>query len=64
MDVRCRWGRRAEQARLYGMLCCFSFDPDPTVGERHLKRLEMSARLAARLLDEAAGNAPPAVPPT
>lgn len=44
--------------RIYGTLCCFSFDPDPTVGERHLRRLEMSARLAGRLLDETHGTAP------
>ncbi|RYF35383.1 MAG: GAF domain-containing protein [Comamonadaceae bacterium] len=51
-----------QDGRVYGMLCCFSFDPDPSVGERHLKRLEMSARLAARLLDEAAGTSPLATP--
>lgn len=45
--------------RIYGTLCCFSFDPDPSLGERHRKRLEMSARLAARLLDEIEGAAPP-----
>lgn len=45
--------------RIYGTLCCFSFDPDPAVSERHLRRLEMSARLAARLLDEADSATPP-----
>ena len=51
-----------QDGRVYGMLCCFSFDPDPSVGERHLRRLEMSARLAGRLLDEAAGTSPLATP--
>lgn len=49
--------------RIYGALCCFSFDPDPSVGERHLRRLEMSARLAARLLDEAEGDPRSPSPP-
>ncbi|RZL65554.1 MAG: GAF domain-containing protein [Variovorax sp.] len=49
--------------RIYGTLCCFSFEPHPSVGELHLKRLEMSARLAGRLLDEAHGGAPPMAPP-
>ena len=48
--------------RIYGTLCCFSFDPDPSVGERHRRRLEMSARLAGRLLDEAEGDAQSVAP--
>lgn len=51
-----------QDGRVYGMLCCFSFDPDPRLGERHLRRLEMSAKLAGRLLDEAEGTAAPALP--
>lgn len=49
--------------RIYGTLCCFSFNPDPSVGERHLRRLAMSARLAGRLLDEADGAATPPTSP-
>jgi len=36
---------------LYGMLCCFGFAPNPALGPRELARLEMAARLMARLLD-------------
>ncbi|AMM23322.1 GAF domain-containing protein [Variovorax sp. PAMC 28711] len=49
--------------RIYGTLCCFSLNPDPSVGERHLRRLEMSAKLAGRLLDEADGVATPPTSP-
>ncbi|CAN5921073.1 hypothetical protein BH11PSE13_BH11PSE13_34740 [soil metagenome] len=41
---------------IYGTLCCFNFEPDSELGERHIKRLEMSARLAGRLLDETEGG--------
>ncbi|MDB5829821.1 MAG: hypothetical protein JWQ73_4041 [Variovorax sp.] len=41
---------------IYGTLCCFNFEPDSALGERHIKRLEMSARLAGRLLDETEGG--------
>ena len=40
---------------VYGTLCCFSFGPRTTLGEVELQRLEMSAQIAARLLDDADG---------
>ena len=41
-----------EDGTLFGTLCCFSFEPRPQLGELELKRLQMSARLTARLMDE------------
>ena len=41
---------------LYGTLCCFSTEPNPTLDARHYKRLEIAARLTARLIDEASGK--------
>lgn len=37
----------------YGMLCSLAFTPShsPDAGQRHLSRLQMAARLAARLID-------------
>lgn len=43
---------------IYGTLCCFNFEPDSDLGERHIKRLAISAKLAARLLDETEGGGP------
>ncbi len=40
---------------IYGTLCCFNFEPGSELGERHIKRLAMSAKLAGRLLDETEG---------
>ena len=37
---------------IYGSLYSFSFNPDPAVEARDLKKLEMAAQLAARLLNE------------
>jgi hypothetical protein len=47
---------------VYGTLCCFSFEPRAELGEREYKRLQMSARLTARLIDESHGRVtfPPA----
>lgn len=45
-----------EDGTLFGTLCCFSFTCRPELGEREFKRLEMSARLTARWMDEARGN--------
>lgn len=37
---------------VYGTLYSFSFNPDPAVEARDLKKLEMAAQLAARLIGE------------
>ena len=43
---------------VYGTLCCFSFAPNETLTkERDLKRLQMAARLAARLVDQGKARA-------
>lgn len=46
---------RLQDGTLFGTLCCFSFERRPGLGEREFRRLEMSAKLAARLIDEARG---------
>lgn len=53
---------RLHDGTLYGTLCCFSFEPQKRLGEREYRRLLMSARLTAQLIDEAYGriNRPPA----
>jgi hypothetical protein len=38
---------------VYGTLCCLSFGARMALGEVQLQRLEMSAQIAARMLDEA-----------
>jgi GAF domain-containing protein len=38
--------------RVYGTLCCFSFAPNPDLTQRDLKKLELSAQLAARKINE------------
>jgi GAF domain-containing protein len=38
--------------RVYGTLCCFSFAPNPELTERDLKKLELSAQLTARKINE------------
>jgi GAF domain-containing protein len=38
--------------RIYGTLCCFSFAPNEDLTQRDLRKLEMSAQLAARRIDE------------
>ncbi|MDM0076846.1 hypothetical protein QTH90_20725 [Variovorax sp. J2P1-59] len=52
---------------MYGTFYSSSFNPDPAIEARDLKKLEMAAQLAARLIDErrpraVAGAAPAAVP--
>ncbi|MGJ7541662.1 GAF domain-containing protein [Variovorax sp. LT1R16] len=41
--------------QLYGTLCCLSFEPIPALGQKALRRLEMSARQVARLIDQEIG---------
>lgn len=38
--------------RVYGTLCCFSFAPNPELTERDLKKLELSAQLTARKIND------------
>ncbi|WP_213955560.1 MULTISPECIES: GAF domain-containing protein [unclassified Variovorax] len=38
--------------RVYGTLCCFSYAPNDELTKRDLKKLEMSAQLAARRIDQ------------
>ena len=38
--------------RIYGTLCCFSFAPNEQLAQRDLKKLEMSAQLAAKNIDQ------------
>lgn len=45
---------RLHDGRIYGVLCCFSFAPNERLGQRDLRRLEMAAQLAARLIDDSA----------
>ena len=47
---------RLRDGTVYGTLCCFSFAKHTGLGEMHLQRLQMSAHLAAQLLDEAEGH--------
>lgn len=42
--------------RVYGTLCCFSFAPNEELTQRDLRKLEMSAQLTARRIDEARGG--------
>ncbi|MDM0086526.1 MULTISPECIES: GAF domain-containing protein [unclassified Variovorax] len=44
--------------QLYGTLCCLSFEPKPSLHPTALKRLEMSARQVARLIDQEIGWGP------
>jgi GAF domain-containing protein len=43
---------RLQGGRIYGVLCCFSFAPNEDLGQRDLRRLEMAAQLATRLIEE------------
>jgi GAF domain-containing protein len=45
-----------QDGSLYGTLCCLSFEPRPELDERGYRRLNIAARLTARLIDEAAGR--------
>ena len=38
--------------RVYGTLCCFSFAPNPDLTARDMKKLELSAQLAARKIND------------
>ncbi|MGJ7510873.1 GAF domain-containing protein [Variovorax sp. GT1P44] len=38
--------------RVYGTLCCFSFAPNEQLAQRDLKKLEMSAQLTAKKINE------------
>lgn len=38
--------------RVYGTLCCFSFAPNDTLMEHDLRKLEVSAKVVARKIDE------------
>lgn len=40
----------------YGTLCCFSFSPKGHLGPRELRRMEISAELTGRLIDEVCGQ--------
>lgn len=42
---------RLASGRIFGMLCFFRREPEGQLDERDVRRLEMSARLAARLID-------------
>lgn len=44
---------RLASGRVYGMLCFFRRDREGQLDERDVRRLQMSARLAARLIDGA-----------
>lgn len=48
---------RLHNGRIYGTLCCFSFEPRHQLGQREFVRLQMAARLMARLIDVAHGRA-------
>lgn len=41
-----------DDGRVYGTLCCFSFEPDESLTQRDLRKLELSAQLAAKKLNE------------
>jgi len=41
-----------EGGELYGTLCCFSYLPDPTLGERELKMLQAFAEVVATRISE------------
>ena len=45
-----------QDGTIYGTLCCFSLTAQPELGARDYKRLQMSARLTARLIDESQGR--------
>lgn len=43
---------RLSDGSVYGTLCCFSLTPKSKICGRDLRRLQMSARLTARLIEE------------
>lgn len=47
---------RFSDGSLYGVLCGFSFERRPELSERDVRRLEMAAKAAARLLAQAEGR--------
>jgi EAL domain-containing protein (putative c-di-GMP-specific phosphodiesterase class I) len=44
-----------EGGEIYGTLCCFSYRPDPTLGERELKMLRAFAEVMAARISESRG---------
>jgi EAL domain-containing protein (putative c-di-GMP-specific phosphodiesterase class I) len=44
-----------EGGEIYGTLCCFSYRPDPTLGERELKMLRAFAEVMATRISESRG---------
>lgn len=40
-----------DDGRIYGTLCCFSFAPNEQLAQRDLKKLEISAQLAAKKIN-------------
>src|SRR5262245_31960301 len=42
---------RLADGRVFGTLCCFSFAPDPSLGERDLKIIHVFAELLAQQID-------------
>lgn len=42
---------RLADGRIFGTFCCFSFSPDPTLGERDLKMMQVLAELLADQID-------------
>lgn len=47
---------RLQDGSTYGTLCGFSFSPKESLGPRDLRRMEMSAELTGRLIDEMRGQ--------
>lgn len=47
---------RLQDGSLYGMLCCLRIEASTDLHASQYKRLEMSARMVARLVDDAAGR--------
>ncbi|OUM01884.1 GAF domain-containing protein [Variovorax sp. JS1663] len=41
-----------DDGRVYGTICCFSFAPNEQLTQRDLKKLEMSAQLTAKKINE------------
>jgi GAF domain-containing protein len=41
-----------DDGRVYGTLCCFSFAPNESLTQRDLRKLELSAQLTAKKLNE------------
>lgn len=48
---------RLHDGAIYGILCCFSSEPQHQLGAREFRRLQMAAALTARAIDVALGHA-------